>query len=210
MLAGAELGKVEAVGRAGIDDELRHARRLPLRQLGAVRRGSDLVLRADENERRDHERRAGQVGAWGIESRRGLEDRPSAAGCDFERRVASLRKADGRDPGGVDVRKAGKIGLSAIGVGQGLLEVDGAGFFQAAGRKVVDEQGDIAPGSDPLADRGSLFRQAETGVQKDHGRERACSLRPGEIALDRVALTGAREFDQFIGRGGSAGGEEPE
>ena len=39
LSARAELGQVEGVGRAGIDDELHHAGRLLLRELRAVRAG---------------------------------------------------------------------------------------------------------------------------------------------------------------------------
>jgi hypothetical protein len=210
----AELGEVEGVGRARIDNELRHAWLLPLRQPSAVPRGGHLVLRPDENERRNVKFGAGCIGAGRIESGRSFErgrlaSRP-AAGCDFERRVASLRKPNDGDPGGVDERPAGQIGQSAIGVGQGWLEVDRAGLLEASRRKVVNEQGDIAPGSDPLADRSPRFRQAEAGVQKDDAREGPCSVRPRQVALDRLDLTGADEFDRSIGCGGSGAGQEPQ
>ena len=157
---------------------------------------------------------AGHVGAWRIKSRRGPErhafaaSQPSpAAGCDFQRRVAALREADGRDPAGIDGQKAREIGQRAIGVGQGLMKVDGAGFLEAARRKVVDEQGDITPSRNPLADRASLFRQAEAGVQKDNGRERPSAFGPGQVALDRLALARAHELDALVGGGGSAADE---
>jgi hypothetical protein len=47
-------------------------------------------------------------------------------------------------------------------------------------------------------------------VQKDDGWEGAYSLRPAKVALDRLALTGARETRQLVSFGGSAAREEPE
>ncbi len=92
------------MGRAGVDDELRNARLLALRELGAVPRRGHLVLCADKNERRDREGRAGDVGARGVKSRRRLET-SRAAGRDLERRIATLGKPDRRDPGRINVRK---------------------------------------------------------------------------------------------------------
>ena len=115
-----------------------------------------------------------------------------------------------RDPGRVDIRKAAEIGESAISVGQGLLEVDGAGLLEATRCKIVDEQGDIAPSRDPRAERSALRRQAETGVQKNDGRERTRSLRPRQIALDRVARASAGEIDPFVRLGGNEAGQERE
>ena len=123
LFARAELGQVKSVGRAGIDDELHHARRLLLREPRAVRRGGDLVLRAGQDQRGHAERRASYVGAWRVKSSRRVEA-GRAAGRDLERSVTPLRKPDRRDPRSVDVGKAGQIGEKAIGIGQGLLEVD--------------------------------------------------------------------------------------
>ena len=93
--------------------------------------GSPHPFAADQNEGRDVElSRAGHIGARRVKSSSSLET-GCAAGCDFERGVASLRKPDGRDPVGIDVRKAGQIGQSAIGVGQRFLEVDGASLLEA-------------------------------------------------------------------------------
>jgi hypothetical protein len=200
----AELRQVEGVGCAGVNVEPHHTGRLPLRQLGAVRRGGHLVLRANENKRRDGERRAVQVGAGGIESGSRLETGRAAA-RDLERGVASLGKPNDRDFVRIDIGKTAEIGESAIRVGEGLLEVDGAGLLEAARGKIVDEQGDIAPSRDPRAERSALCGQAETGVQKNDGREGTRSPRPRQIALDRVALTGAGETDQLVRFGGSAG-----
>jgi hypothetical protein len=96
------------------------------------------------------------------------------------------------------------MGESALSVRQRWLEVDGAGLLEAARRKVVDKQGDVAPSRDPCADRSSFSRQAETGMHKNNGREWTRSLRPRQIALDRVALTGAGETHPFVRFGGSA------
>src|SRR5271170_521238 len=103
--AGAEFGIVEAMGRAGIDDKLDGAGRLPLRQLGAIGGRGHSVLGADEDERGDVELGVRLVGAWGIEGRRRPERRRArgpGGSRDLERRVGALGEADRRDAPGVD------------------------------------------------------------------------------------------------------------
>ena len=80
----AELGIVESVARARIDDELDHGAGLSPRQPLAIRRGRHVVHRADQNEGRDFQSQVRYVVARRIERRRGFERRidtlPEAAG----------------------------------------------------------------------------------------------------------------------------------
>ena len=117
-------GKSNPWAAPGIDDELDHARRLPLRQRRAVCRGRHVVLVADEDQGRDGERRVRFVGAWGIEGRGGLEGAatPGWGSGKLERGVAALRGADRGDPRGVDKGLASEKAERAIGVGDALLK----------------------------------------------------------------------------------------
>src|SRR5208282_1493248 len=158
----AELGQIEAVARARVDDEFRHRAWLSRLEPLAVRRRGHVVARADKDEGWDLEAGAGFVGAWGVERRRGLEARiaPAGRGGDLERGVRALREADRADPRLVDERESGEEGEGAVGVGRRRIEIDGAGLLQAAGCEVVDEQSDVTPVRDLLAERRPVSRQA--------------------------------------------------
>ena len=198
---------------AGIDDELHIGAggRLTRGQPGASRRRRHLVERADENHGGDFQRRARQIFARRIIRRRRLEaeavrgDRRER-GRDLEGRVAALRIANHGDPGGIDVRALRQVQQGAPGIGRPLAKFLGAGLPQAARRKIVDEQCNVAPARQGVGDRPPVAGQAEAGMQQRHRGERPGPGRSGQVTADlslgcrRAGQAG--EFNQFLGRRG--------
>jgi len=213
-----------------VDDEFHVGTiaRLRLRQSLAIRRRSDIVQFADEDESRDLQLDVRLIFARGVEGRRDFEFHivrdfecgDEAGRGDLERGVGALRITDSGNPFWVDERKPGKVKQGPESVGYAFAEVFGAGFLDAASGEIIDEERDIAPARKLAGNRTSGRREAEARVQQDDGWKRTTSIGLGQVALNRraglafgdfgamaskmllnlmEAGSGAVEFHQFLG-----------
>ena len=183
-----EIGIVEPVARAGIDDEfeLGAALALRLRQSLAIRGRRDRVGRADENEGRDLQGGARTIFAGRVEGDGGLESQRlgRCIGCgDLERGVRALGIADDRDAPAVDVAERGEISQCARGVGETLAEISRR-FLSGRGPRNRLRRARHSPSGrtgcqsrrDPRAGRG---RNAATRRRETVPRRAAASDSPG-------------------------------
>ena len=183
----AEFRQVEPVAGAGQDDNVDIPRLRPGEPFAIGRRRHG-VLGADENEGGDAQAGARLVRAGRIERRGGLESEArrgsvrrkscpeaaivSAVSAPCEKPTAAIR--DGSTAGSRE-----RNVKRAVGVGEPVGKVDGAGLLETAAREIVDKERDIAPARNLAFDCPPVGREAEAGMQEDDRGKGPTSVRPG-------------------------------